>query len=246
VATTTQQLESQAEKSATAALSFIPVVGPALAGIAAVVEGIFASSHAAAVQKEAAVLNQATPNFVNTASNVMKLAGEGALTPSEALTALQQAETAYYSAVSSIIKKSSTCKPPNYGADDHSGKDCTVFEPSTWKDCDTGSSCNASCAIGCGMVEPTVTALTTIIKAGKGSFTIPASPSNGAINTTPAVSITYLAPNVLTTIESVIEGKVQIGTAISSLAATGKGKLELALAAGGIVLIFAAIASTKT
>jgi hypothetical protein len=75
--------------------------------------------------------------------------------------------------------------------------ECPIYDNAAWRDCATGGDCNASCAVDCGMAEPTVEALIAILNAGEGTFTIPSSPNNGSIAGTPAITIVYKKPNIL-------------------------------------------------
>jgi hypothetical protein len=168
----------------------IPVVGQ-LAGIAASIAGLFTQEHAAAVAKEAETLNSATPTFLTAVETTMADLNEGAISPSQAISYLQQAQQNYYTTVSSIIKKGGPCV-----ASCVIGGQSTTGKPAGWVStspvcCNNSGTCNASCCIGCYLVEPTVTKLTAIINSGGGSYTVPSSQDNGAIQGTPTVTITY-------------------------------------------------------
>lgn len=195
------------EKLSNTAIASIPVIGPIISSIAGVVEGFFGASHAAAVTKEAQVLNGAQPAFLQTVQAIMKAASSGAIAPAQAIAALQQAQANYYTAVASIIKKGGPCRPPSLVSQPtcNGALNCCIYTED-WADCASAGDCNASCAIACGMVEPTVTYLSTILAAGKGTFTIPASKQNGAIAGLPAITIQYTEPSVLTKIEIGILG----------------------------------------
>jgi hypothetical protein len=184
--------------AAAKATASIPIVGQ-LAGAAAAIAGIFTASHTAAVAKEAQTINSALPTFLADVEATMAGLNEGAITPAQAIAYLQEAQTNYYTTVSGIIKKGGPCKTPNLGS--VAGNDqCPINNNSLWKDCASTGNCNASCAVGCGMVEPTVIYLTKIINNGGGTFTIPSSPDNGAIQGTPSITITYtryIAPQAI-------------------------------------------------
>lgn len=183
----------QGEQAAATAAMFIPVVGPAISAAIKIVGGDLAQHHAAAVAKEAVTVNGAAPQFIETVQGIMAALNAGQLTPASAISALQSAQTTYYSAVSGIIKKGGACKTPYIPVAGTPGppNQCPVTLPNYWRDCAASGSCNASCAIGCGMVEPTVSFLIQIIRAGGGTFTIPATPVNGSIQGTPAVIVSY-------------------------------------------------------
>ena len=176
--------------SATAkATASIPVVGQ-IAGIAAQIAGLFTASHAAAVAQEAQTINTALPTFLDDVEQTMADLNEGGISEQQAISYLQEAQTNYYLTVAGIIKKGGPCKTPNLTST--VGNDqCPIYNNSLWRDCASAGSCNASCAVGCGMVEPTVIYLTKIINSGGGTFTVPSSPDNGAIQGTPSITITY-------------------------------------------------------
>lgn len=177
-------------KAAQIGLNFVPIVGPILSQLVGPITGIFTQAHAAAVAKEGSTLNGAVPQFVQTVQGIMAALNAGQISPAAAISALQQAQSTYYSAVASIMKKGGACKTPNQGST--AGNDqCPINNSGLWRDCAAAGNCNASCAIACGMVEPTVSFLTAIIQAGGGSFNIPATPVNGAIQGSPAVTVTY-------------------------------------------------------
>ena len=93
--------------------------------------------------------------------------------------------------MNNIIKKGGACVSNcQIGTQSPAGK------PAGWVStqpecCNTSGTCNAACCIGCYLVEPTVSALTSIIQAGGGSFTIPSSQNNGSIAGTPAIPLSY-------------------------------------------------------
>lgn len=167
--------------AATAAVSFIPIVGPFLAPIIGPLASLFGQHHAQAVAKEAAGLNNATPIFLNAINDTMTALQNGQISEDAAISALNAAQSAYYSGVSSIIKKSGTCKP---SAADHGDRLHT----------DGMSSCNAACSVGCRTVEPAVYNLTQLIKSGGGSYTVAATQDNGAIAGTPQFTVSYTRP----------------------------------------------------
>jgi hypothetical protein len=158
---------------------------------AAAIASIFTRNHAAAVAKEASTLNSVVPTWKSSVSQTMAALNEGAITPAQAISYINQAQANYYTTVAGIIKKGGPCSTQcTVGALSNTGK------PQGWVStqptcCNTSSTCNASCCIGCYMVEPTTRALTQIIQQGGGSFTIPSAQANGAIQGSPAVTITY-------------------------------------------------------
>jgi len=183
----------EGEQAAATAANFIPIVGPAVSAAIKVVGSALAQHHAAAVGKEASTLNGAAPQFIATVQDIIDALNAGQLTPASAISALQTAQTTYYSAVSGIIKKGGACKTPYLPVQGEAGPpdQCPITLPNYWRDCASGGSCNAACAIACGMVEPTVSFLIRMIRAGGGTFTIPATPVNGSIQGTPAVVVSY-------------------------------------------------------
>lgn len=208
-ATTTGELMGAQGLAKAASLDPEPI-SKAILGIASSIANMFAGAHIAALAKEAATLNNATPTFINEVQTVMTDLSEGGISESAAIAYLQQAQADYYTTVSGIIKKGGPCVASCVvGAQSSAGK------PQGWISteptcCNNSGSCNASCCIGCYLVEPTVTALTKIIQAGGGSWVIPSSQNNGAIKGTPLVTITYAGRTVLSSIESKIEGVLGI------------------------------------
>ncbi len=187
-----------AESLGVKALSAIPVVGPILSQLAGTVIGIFGASHSAAVAQEASTLNTASPAFLSQCQAIMAAAENDQITSTQAITYLQQAQATYYSTVAGIIHGAHSCTPT-----------CAYTGGSSQPVhyCSTSGSCNAACAIACILIEPTVRALTAILKAGAGSYTTPPTPNNGAIQGTPAVQFNYSAPSVLKKIETYIFGE---------------------------------------
>jgi hypothetical protein len=184
---TASPVEQTVVKGVTAGVAMIPVVGPFLAPLVGMVANLFTSAHAAAVAKEGSTLNSATPVFIETVNQIMAALNAGQATPAAAISALQQTQTAYYSQVSSIIKKGGSC-----------ASNCVIGPPTPGRNvttspfcCNSSGTCNAACCIGCSIIEPTVTALTAIIQAGGGSYTINSTQTNGAIAGTPQVTVTY-------------------------------------------------------
>lgn len=179
---------------AASAASKIPVVGAIagpILGVFTSIAGVFTQHHAQAVAVEGSTINSALPAFLQSVEQTMYNLNEGFISPATAVAQLKSAQVAYYASVASIIKKGGPCRPPTIStASKFSTTNCWIYTEN-WADCATAGDCNASCAIGCGLVEPTVQYLTQIINAGGGSFTIPASANNGAIQGTPEVSITY-------------------------------------------------------
>jgi hypothetical protein len=176
------------------ATAAVPVVGQVIAGLASIA-GLFTSSHAAAVKQESQVLSGAAPQFVSTVEQIMAAVNQGMMTPAQATAALDKAQTDYYSAVSSIIKKSGSCKPPTYAQTNTDPTKCFIYGGTQfWKDCATGSDCNAACGVACSLVEPTVASLKRIIQQGSGTYVIPAfSPAASSLvgAATPQVTIVY-------------------------------------------------------
>jgi hypothetical protein len=188
---------SEGVKAAEIGVSFIPVVGPILAPIIGQVVGLFTGHHAAAVQKEGQTLNQTTPGFLGAVQGIFQQLNAGQISPNQAIGALQAAQARYYSSVQSIIKKSGTCVTAANGLD--AGKQDRYH-------CSTSSDpCNAACCIGCNIIEPAVRNLTAIINAGGGSYTVPATPQNGAIAATPSFTVTY-SPSALGAVGSSTTG----------------------------------------
>lgn len=162
--------------AATAAVAMIPVVGPFLAPLVAPIVGLFTQHHAQAMAVEAQTLNSGNPNFLTTVQSTMQALSGGSISESDAISALQQALAAYYASVASIIKKAGSCTST-----------CSYLPGSN---CNKLATCNAACVIGC-INENTVNALTAMIQKGGGSYTIPATPNNGAIQGTPSFTVTY-------------------------------------------------------
>jgi len=183
---------SEATKAATTALNVVlPGVGTAVGTVV----GMLTAHHAAAMQTEATTINGAVPGFLASVQNIMAALNAGQTTPAAAISALQSAQATYYSIVNSIIKKSSPCATSCTSGSAQIYK--TGFPggagiPTSPNDCNSGSTCNAACAIGCYCIEPTVVGLTAIINAGGGSFQIPSTHGGDAIiGTTPSVTVTY-------------------------------------------------------
>ena len=165
-------------------------IGAAVGAAIGVVMGLITGHHTAAVQKEAVTLNGSQPQFLQTVQSIMASLNAGQISAAAAISALQSAQSAYYSSVASIIKKGGPCRPPSTTSDPKGTQFCN-YVTEDWADCATAGPCNASCAIGCGLVEPTVQGLTAIIQAGGGTFQIPASQPNGSIQGTPPITVTY-------------------------------------------------------
>lgn len=199
--------------SAAKATAQVPIAGQIL-GIAASISGLFTADHAAAVAKEAQTINQAMPTFLNEVEQTMAALNEGAITEQEAISDLQEAQSIYETTVAGIIQDDGTCFAgciltsgnvytwPNQSAlSQFNGSSAaggqlalkkglaTINE--TTHCCNSGATCNAACCLRCGIVLPTVNGLTRIINSGGGTFVVPASADNGAIQGTPSVTITY-------------------------------------------------------
>jgi hypothetical protein len=241
------------ENLAVTAISAIPVVGQILGPILGTVLGFIGASHAAAVAKEGAVLNSATPNFLSTVIQTMTALNNGQISESQAIANLSKAQATYESAVSGIIKEDGGCRPPNFSnpvkavagnGTSISGElgtngQCTVYDTALWKNCAQGSHCNASCAIDCGMVKSTVLALTAIIQTGVGSYTIPATPNNGAIAGTNEITLSYQRPNILEVIDRDVLKDFHLSSSVTG-GSNVVGNVELAAIFGvaGIVFLF--------
>lgn len=213
-------------------LSAIPVAGPALAAVASSLISIFGAAHSAAVAKEASTINAALPTFVADVKAVMVAANEGAISESQALNYLGQAQSNYETTVSGIIKDNGECIEGCYltNGSNYMGTHC----------CNSGSSCNAACCLRCGIVVPTVENLSAIINNGSGSWTIPGSSNNGSIQGTAPLAIAYSKPNPINFIEGAITGKVSITALVADVKgqSTGWKIAELGLAAFILVCLF--------
>lgn len=169
---------------ATSAASKIPVVGSIagpILGVFTSIAGLFTAGHTQAVEVEASTLNSAVPAFLQSVEQTMYELNEGQITPSQAITMLNGAQSAYYGSVAGIIKKSGPCANP-----------CTITASGAIpRCCNTASTCNAACCNGCVVVEQSVINLTRIINTGGGTYSISGTPDNGAIQGTPGVTITY-------------------------------------------------------
>lgn len=205
-------------KAAQVAANFIPVVGPAVSAVIGPIVSLFTASHAQAVAQEGQTMNQATPNFLNTVQQIMSALNAGQISPTAAISALQSAQSAYYSAVASIIHKGGACTPAPHGL---ALTGC----------CNSSSTCNAACCVGCCVIEPAVLNITEIIQAGGGSWTIPSTQNNGAIAGTPSVTVSYNGSQGTGGISAMAQ---------SALGGTTLGMPTWALlAGGGLVLLLA-------
>jgi len=190
--------EQAGVKTAEVGVSLIPVVGPALAPIVGTIANLFTSSHAAAVSKEGSTLTANLPAFLAAVQQIMAALSAGSLTPAAAISALQSAQSSYYSSVSGIIKKGGDCDPSCV----YSGPGTSVSRPC----CNMSGTCNAACCLGCFIVEPTVANLTALIQSGGGSYTIPATPTNGAIAGTPSIMVSYGSSGISALSSSTLAG----------------------------------------
>src|SRR5208282_5562810 len=102
------------------AVSLVPVVGPILASIANTVLSIFGSTHAAAVQKEAAAINQYLPVWINAIITTMQQLQAGQITEADAITDINTAAATYLTNVRPIIKIDKAC------ASDVGQSGCTI------------------------------------------------------------------------------------------------------------------------
>ena len=244
MASATQTATSVGESAAIKAIGVIPVVGPILASIANTVLGIFGSSHAAAVANEAKVINQCLPAWLGTIQNIMMQLSAGAITEADAITAIQGAQSTYYSCVSGIIKKGAQCS----GGCLIGGQPANAFPQSpssiglglkTSPNCCNSSTCNAACCIGCSVIEPTTAGLTRIIQAGAGTWVVNPTTQNGLIGSTPALTITYKKPGILETFDRTVLKDFGLSSSITG-GSTAFGNIELAAILGvvGIVILF--------
>lgn len=172
-------------------------IGAAIGAAIGLVASLITGHHAAAEATEAQTLGSATPGFIATVQLIFQNLNSGAMTPTAAISALQSAQTNYYSSVSSIIKKGGACattcmvngvnalvfpqNPAAMGAGLKTSPNC----------CNASSTCNAACCIGCTIIEPSVNGLIAMIRAGGGTWTIAPTTANGEIAGTPAVTLTY-------------------------------------------------------
>jgi hypothetical protein len=227
VQTTDTEISSSLGLTAQATAA-VPVVGQ-LTAIASSIANIFTSAHSAAVAKEGQVMNDALPTFIGLVQQVMSAANSGAITPTQAVAYLQQAQADFYTTVQGIIKKSGTCSTSGLDAGKLDSYGCAT----------TSDPCNNACCNGCNMVEPTVRNLTAILNAGGGSYLIPATSGQGAVQGTSSVSISYQTPNKLAIIDGAATGTVAPSSASSALAAftsTPTGTIELFAIIGGAML----------
>lgn len=229
---------SQVDAGIASGLGFGAKVDPepiskALLAVGAVVAGLFGAAHTKAVLKEGQTLNSATPTFLGEVQATMSALSQGAITEDQAISYLQQAQVDFETAVKPIIKDNGKCIPGCYIENGNQyigpngGTHC----------CSTGSSCNGPCCIRCGLVIPTVDNLISIIQAGGGGWTIPATVANAANKATPAVAITYTRASTLTQIDRSVLGALGLG---SSTGTSGSNSTFLFVALGlGAFLLFA-------
>src|SRR5208282_261484 len=231
------------------AVSLVPVVGPLLASIANTVLSIFGSIHAEAVQKEASVINQYLPVWINAIITTMQQLQAGQITEADAITSIQTAAATYLTNVRPIIKIDKAC------ASDAGQSGCTIGgQPSnafpqslasigtalpTNPNCCNTSQCNAACSILCSVVSPTTQGLIKIINAGGGTWVINGTRQNGAIAPTPAVTIVYKKPSVLDQIDREVLAEIHLSSSITG-GSNVVGNIELAsiLGVAGIVVLF--------
>jgi hypothetical protein len=184
-------------KAATTALNVVlPGVGTAVGAVV----GMLTASHAAAMKKEASTMNTAVPSFGTNVALIFQQLNSGAYTPAQAISALQSAQVGYYSSVVSIIKKGGSCAsscqinggaagvypqpPQTIGSGLSTSPNC----------CNSSGTCNAACCIGCSVVEPAVSGLIAMIRAGGGTYTVnpmAANPDNPGIGASGPVTVTY-------------------------------------------------------
>jgi hypothetical protein len=213
-----------AEVIGNTALNAIPVVGGTLAAIASGIESIFGGAHSAAVAKQAASMQKAVPAFLTEINSVMNGLNAGAISETQAISYLQQAQTLYYQNVASFIKKGGACKPAT----------CFGKPSNTWAGCAPGP-CNEGCGVGCGLVESAVTGLTAIIQAGKGSYTVQADHASSDISWD-QVTFTYSRPTLETSIDRKILGALGLSTTATGGSST-IGNLELGFIVLALVIV---------
>lgn len=118
-------------------------LGAALIGLGGVTSLLGGQKHAAAVKAEADALNAAVPKYIQTIQQIFALAGSGQMSPASASSAIDQAVAAYYSDVSSVIKKGGSCgNDPNTCGTAVDAKGRPKLNP-----------CNGPCTVGCVDIE---------------------------------------------------------------------------------------------
>lgn len=151
--------------------------------LGAEIAGVFTQAHQAAMKREGATLNAATPTFIKELQYTFDALNQGAISEGQALDYLRQAQADYELTTQGVRHDNGQCVPGcAYDGRSYGATHC----------CSTGSSCNAACCIRCGLVVPAVENLSAIVKAGGGRYTIAPFPTNGYIQGTPAVSFSYL------------------------------------------------------
>jgi hypothetical protein len=252
-----------AESYGVKAVSAIPVVGQILGPILSQVFGFINSAHAAAVKKEGATINQFFPLWINTVYGIMQQLQGGAITEADAIDAINKAGLQYYSNVKGIIKIDKPCTahcsvssglanvvptisgllkntPANGIPIDSFPQDARTITTTgilntSPTNCNSGG-CNAACALGCKYIEPTTTGLINVIKAGGGTWVISATPQNGAIAPTPAVTITYKKATVLDQIDREFLADLHLSSSITGGSnVTGNIELAAILGLAGII-----------
>jgi hypothetical protein len=115
-------------------------------GAVSAIVGVFAA-HGKAVKTEADVLNYSLPTFINGMQMCFAQLNAGQISPDQASVAIDGLVSAFYSNVSSIIKKSGACsRDPNKEGGCGNHVDAKGLPAGL-------SSCNGPCTIGCNEVE---------------------------------------------------------------------------------------------
>lgn len=147
-------------KAATAAVTFIPVVGPFLAPLVGTIAGLFGAKHSQAMATEAQGMNAAVPAYYAQLQAIVDATNQGQVPASQASSMVDQAVADYYATVKPIMKKSGAC--PGGGRL-------------------PGDPCNAACNVGCAHVELDATATKKALASGGGTVQISGFQSNGQI-----------------------------------------------------------------
>jgi hypothetical protein len=224
---TTDQKVAGSIDTLAAATAAIPIVN-IFTSLAATVANLFSSAHLAKIKTEQSTISSAIPPFIANCQAIMAAASLGELDPTDAESLLLAQQDQYYAAVKSIIKKSGTCKPGSTGWGTPSGQ-CDKYGCPVTKD-----PCNASCCVGCYLVEPTVAALTAMLQTGGGSWRIPAVHSGDSETyATPTPTITYTEPNILEKFDNTLVGIFDSGAAQSLT----RSKYGAVLALAGTIFV---------
>jgi hypothetical protein len=165
------------DSMATAAIPFIQ------AG-ASILGKILGAAHAQAVATEAGDLNKAVPQYRSNLVAIIGAYNGGQVSASQALQAVDEAVTEYYSAVSGIIKDSS-----------NQGAGCTTADANG-----QGTNCNGPCTVGCAWIVPWAKRVKLAIQQGGGTLSFDAIIAHAGFLGLPAWSITVSAPSVTTNV----------------------------------------------